>query len=248
MGEFKRTSSSPFGYSEEDMAQAFQRLLLSENGLPSVGVFGAIYREITCQQGRPDFIALRYTSSSDEVEYMNVHGFVGPAILQRLKPAAPRTIDYLVSTLEFGRESIRRSLRQLIERGYVEQLENGAYCLANVFQFQTPEIWTFELKLSNPKKAVFQAQQSRAYAERAIIVVPPGQEKNYKRFEMTMQRWHIGLATFDPHTYFFRFVRKGRKSRVLSPAQQIYTLSRLSASKRALLECPEMTPCSHRRV
>ncbi len=216
------------------MAQAFQRLLLSENGLPSVGVFGAIYREITCQQGRPDFIALRYTSSSGEGEHMNVRGLVGPAILQKLKPAAPRTIDYLVSTLEFGRDSIRRSLKHLIDRGYVEQLESGAYRLANVNQLQTPEIWTFELKLSNPKKAVFQAQQSRTYAERAIIVVPPGQEKNYMRFEVTMQRWHIGLATFDPRTGGFRFVRKGRKSRALSPTQQLYTLSRLSAGHRAV--------------
>lgn len=228
IGELKRISSSPFGYSEEDMAQAFQRLLLSENGLPSVGVFGAIYREITCQQGRPDFIALRYTSTTGEGEHMNVRGLVAPAILKRLKPAAPRTIDYLVSTLEFGRESIRRSLRQLIERGYVEQLEGGAYRLANVNQIHTPEIWTFELKLSNPKKAVFQAQQSRAYAERAIIVVPPGQEKNYERFRETMQRWHIGLARFDPLTGIFRFVRKGRRSRALSPTQQIYTLSQIA--------------------
>ena len=121
---------------------------------------------------------------------MNVRGLVAPAILQRLKPAAPRTIDYLVSTLEFGRESIRRSLRQLIERGYVEQLEGGAYRLANVNQIHTPEIWTFELKLSNPKKAVFQAQQSRAYAERAIIVVPPGQEKELR----TLPRNHAALA------------------------------------------------------
>ena len=234
MGESKRISSSPFGYSEEDMAQAFQRLLLSENGLPSVGVFSAIYREISCQQGRPDFIALRYTSSSEEGEYMNVRGLVSPAILQRLKPAAPRTIEYLVSKLEFGRDSIRRSLRQLIERGYVEQLESGTYRLANVNQLQTPEIWTFELKLNNPKKAVFQAQQSRTYAERAIIVVPPGQEKNYRRFEVTMQRWHIGLATFDPLTGGFRFVRKGRKSRAFSPTQQLYTLSRLSAGHRAV--------------
>jgi len=239
MSDTKRTSSTPFGYSEEDMAQAFQRLLLSENGLPSVGVFGAIYREITCQQGRPDFIALRYTCSSGEGEHMKVHGLVGPAILQRLKPAAPRTIDYLVTKLEFGRDSIRKSLRHLIERGYVEQLESSAYRLADVNNLQTPEIWTFELKLNNPKKAVFQAQQSRTYAERAIIVVPPGQEKNYIRFEVTMQRWHIGLATFDPLTGIFRFVRKGRKSRALSPAHQIYTLSQLSASHRAISEGPK---------
>lgn len=216
------------------MAQAFQRLLISENGLPSVGVFAAVYREITCQQGRPDFIALRHASEPGKGQHIKVRGLVGPAILQNLKPAAPRTFEYLVSKLEFGRESIRRSLRQLIENGYVKQLESGAYRLAAGNHLQTPEIWTFELKLSNTKKAVFQAQQSRVYAERAIIVVPPGQEKNYRRFEVTMQRWHIGLATFDPLVGDFRFVKKGRKSKALSPLQQIYTLSRLSAGHLAV--------------
>ncbi|GAI96155.1 unnamed protein product, partial [marine sediment metagenome] len=223
MSESKRTSSSPFGYSEEKMAQAFQRLLMSENGLPGVGCFGAIYREISCRQGRPDFIALRYKSCSDQRISINVPGLVGPAILQNLKHKAPRTLDYLVGKLEFGRESIRKSLRLMIENGYIEQLDSGAYRLAAQMNHEKPEIWTFELKLNNPKKAVFQAQQSRAYAERAIIVVPPGQERNYERFRETMKRWHVGLSTFNPITGIFHFVRKGRKARAFSPTQQIYT-------------------------
>lgn len=228
MSESKRTSSSQFGYSEEEMARAFQRLLLSENGLPGVGCFDAIYREISCRQGRPDFIALRYKIPSDMHNDINAPGIVGPAILQILKPKAPRTFDYLVSNLEFGRESIRKSLKQMIESGHIVQLESGAYRLAAEMNHEKPEIWTFELKLNNPKKAVFQAQQSRAYSERAIIVVPPGQERNYERFRETMQRWHIGLANFNPTTGAFRFLRKGRKARALSPTQQIYTLSQVA--------------------
>ncbi len=228
MSETKHMSSSPLGYSEEEMAQAFQRLLLSEVGLPGVGCFGAIYREISCRQGRPDFIALRYKSSLDQHNNINVPGLVGPAILQNLKPKAPRTFDYLVNSLEFGRKSIQKSLRLMIKSGYIVQLESGAYRLAAEMNHEKPEIWTFELKLNNPKKAVFQAQQSRAYAERAIIVVPPGQERNYERFRETMHRWHIGLSTFNPNTGVFRFVRKGRKARPFSPIQQIYTLSQMA--------------------
>ncbi len=228
MRGMERISSSQFGYSEGEMAQAFQHLLLSGNGLPGVGCFGAIYREISCRQGRPDFIALRYISPSDRDNSINVPGFVGPAILQCLKPKAPRTFDYLARKLEFGSESIQKALRLMSERGYIEQLKSGAYRLAVGMNHQRPEIWTFELKLNNPRKAVFQAQQSRAYSERAIIVVPPGQERNYERFRETMQRWHIGLANFNPITGAFRFVRKGRKSRALSPTQQIYTLSQMA--------------------
>jgi hypothetical protein len=249
MSGSKSTYSSQFGYSEEEMAQAFQRLLLSEKGLPGAGCFGAVYREISCRQGRPDFIALRYKFSSDNRHSIDVPGLVGPAILQTLKPKAPLTFDYLVGKLEFGRESIRKSLRLMIQNGYIEQLESGAYRLGAEMAYEKPEIWTFELKLNNPKKAVFQAQQSRAYAERAIIVVPPGQERNYQRFRETMQRWHVGLSTFNPITGVFRFIRKGRKARALSPTQQIYTLSQMARRIEGggIENTGRTTACSGRR-
>jgi hypothetical protein len=211
------------------MADAFQKSLQSQEGLPGVGRFDAIYREISCRQGRPDFITLRYVSCADKHEHLNVPGLVAPSILHNLKPKASRTFEYLVANMEFARDSIRRSLRQLVGKGYVEQTESGAYHLALAHSERKPEIWSFELKLNNHKKAVFQAQQSRAFAERAIIVVPPGQEKNYERFRESMHRWHIGLATFDLATGAFRFVRKGRKAQALSRTHQLYALSQMQA-------------------
>jgi len=228
MSEPKCRSSSRFGYSEKEMAEAFGRLLRSKKGLPELGSFDAIYSEITCRQGRPDFIALRYKSSPAMRNKLAVPGFIGPAIVQHLKDRSPRTLDYLVDKLEFGRRSIQGALREMIEVGCIEQRGKGGYVLASLMNNEKPEIWAFELKLNNPKKAVFQAQQCRAYAERSIIVVPPGQETNYDRFDGTLQRWYIGLSTFDPITGRFRVTRKGRKAKALSPEHQIYTLSQVA--------------------
>lgn len=230
---FKYPSNSRFGYSEEEMAHAFQRLLESDDGLPQVGRFDAIYREISCRQGRPDFIAVRYLSRTKPNMQFHISGLVGPSILNLLKPKAPHTLDYIITHLEFVRDSIRKSLRQLIDSGHVEQTESGTYRLGKASKGQKPEMWAFELKLNNPKKAVFQAQQSRAFAERAIIVVPPGQEGNYERFREAMQRWHIGLATFELVTGRFRFVRKGRKAKALSHTHQIYALSQIECANRS---------------
>jgi len=225
----KRTSNSRFSYTEEKMAEAFQIVLQSNKGLPGVGVFDAIYREVSCRQGRPDFIALRYVCRVNRDEHFCVPGLVAPSILHNLKPKAPRTLQYLLNNIEFGAKSIRKSLRRLVEMGCVQQTVSGAYRLALTTSEHRREIWSFELKLNNPKKAVFQAQQSRAFAERAIIVVPPGQEGNYARFKETMQRWHIGLATFDPVTGAFRFIRKGRTSQAFCPTHQLYALSQMRA-------------------
>ena len=230
----KRIPYTQFGYSEDEMADAFQKVLQSQKGLPGVGIFDAIYREVSCRQGRPDFIALRYVSCDKLRENLNIPGLVGPSILHNLKPKAPRTLEYLVNNIEFGRDSVRRTLRQLVEKGYVEQTESGAYRLALVSNERKPEIWSFELKLNKPKRAVFQAKQSRAFSERAIIVVPPGQERNYEQFRETMQRWYIGLATFDLFTGAFQFVRKGRKTQALSRTHQLYALSQMQASVQAI--------------
>lgn len=223
---------SRFGYTEEQMANAFQELLLSHGGLPGVGVFDSIFRELSCRQGRPDFIGLRYLSPPTTSIISPVSGIVAPSILNLLKPSSPRTLDYIILHSEFGRASIRKSLEHLIDSGQVEQTDRGTYRLGVASKNHKPEIWFFELKLNNPRKAVFQAQQSRAFAERAIIVVPPGQEKNYKRFSVVMQRWSIGLATFDIATGNFFFVRKGRRARAFSQTHRLYALAQMEYAKR----------------
>ena len=95
----KLTPSSRFGYSENEMADAFQKALRSPEGLPDIGMFDAIYREVSCRQGRPDFIALRYISCVDQHEqHLNVPGLVGPSILNNLKPRAPALSSILLRT------------------------------------------------------------------------------------------------------------------------------------------------------
>lgn len=218
---------SRFAFSEEEMADTFQNMLQSQGGLPEIGIFDGIYREINCRQGRPDFIALRYLTDFKECLLTHISGFVSPLILSLLKPTSPRTLNYIISHSEYTQDSIKRSLQQLISTKCIEQTETGSYRLGRKLKGLKIELWSFELKLSNPKKAVFQAQQSRAFAERVIIVVPPGQEKNYNRFNKTMNRWGIGLATFDPINMNFCFIKKGRKSKVLSQMYRFYALSQM---------------------
>ena len=61
---------------------------------------------------------------------------------------------------------------------FSKRTDKGSYILGESSCFLGIEVWAFELKLKDPKRAIFQAQQSRSYAEYSIIVVPPGQERN----------------------------------------------------------------------
>lgn len=223
----KKRSRSRFRFTESKMADAFMEILQSSEGLPGIGPFDMVYREISCRQGRPDFIALRYKNSPDAVPLPQANGLAGASILTLMKPKSPRTVEYIVHHSEFSKGTIKRSLRQLLASGHVERTENGLYRLGKAGARMNTEIWVFELKLDNPKRAIFQAQQSRAFAERAFIVVPSGQEKNYQQYNETIKRWGIGLASFNPVTKEFSVVKRGRRARAFSRQHQIYTMAQL---------------------
>ena len=161
--------------------------------------------------------------------FMNI-GFVGSSLLSLLKPKAPRTLNHLLRETGYTYDSIRKYLRQLEKSGCVKRTATGAYILgSSAAQFKT-ELWTFELKLKDARRAVFQAQQCKAIAEVTIIVVPPGQARNYERFTESMGRWGIGLATFDFYSGDFVLLKRPRKTKPLSGGHRMYALSRMFSS------------------
>lgn len=226
-------SSSQTGkkFSEKEMADAFQAAMESNDGFKDIGPFDGIYREVNCHQGRPDFIALKTKQKCTLNNLSESIGFVGSSILSQLKPKSPRTLDYLIKKSEFSEQSVRRSLSKLVAIGYSKRTDKGSFILGEKSCFLGIEVWAFELKLKDPKRAIFQAQQSRAYAEYSIIVIPPGQERNYSRFTGTLTRWGIGLATFEPYDCNFVIIRKPKKSRAFSRQHQIYALNQLYTGK-----------------
>ena len=225
-----KKTSSRFGFTESEMADAFQRLLSSPDGLPGIGTFDGIYRDINCRQGRPDFITLRRKGNPIELNTFYHVGLVGSCILSLLKPAAPRTLQYLTIEAEYTEASIRKSLAFLEKLGYIERTSKGSYILGSSSVLLKPEVWAFELKLNDSKRAVFQAQQCKAFAEIVIIVVPPNQTKNYNRFRESMTRWGIGLASFDPFTGIFDILKRPRKAKPFSGEHRMYAISQMFAS------------------
>jgi hypothetical protein len=160
-----------------------------------------------------------------------------------MKPAAPRTLQYLLRKAEYSSTSVRKSLAFLEKSGFIERTSSGSYILGDSAVLLKPEVWAFELKLNDSKRAVFQAQQCKAFAERAIIVVPPSQTKNYNRFRDSMTRWGIGLASFDPYTGVFALLKHSKKTKPFSREHRMYALSQMFAShgkvgKNALPGCP----------
>jgi len=223
-----------FAYTEDQMAVAFERVLKSRQGLAGLGPFWRVFREVDCHRGRPDFVAIE-GKQKFRVE-ANSLGFVAATVLALLRPSAHRSLNYLVTKSGFSRPSVRLAIRDLKRLGHIRQSDKGeSYTLDPRRNLFDVEVWAFELKLDKPKRAIFQAQQYRLFAQKVLIVVPPTQVASYTKHHGTMERWGIGLASFDPDTKQFSVEIAARWGEPVSKQQQIFALGRLLDRKAARL-------------
>jgi hypothetical protein len=216
-----------FPFTEEEMADAFERLLTTGKTLDGVGRFSRVFREVDCQRGRADFVALAYgTTRFLTGKDINIK-FAGSLLLSFLHERAPRSLAYLRDRTGLTERKVESAASELAKRRYVLQTESGSYVLNPKRPLRQVCIWAFELKLDNPKRAVFQAQQYRSFAQGVLIVVPPEQLVLYEKFGMVMRRWGIGLASFNPLTGKFVLARHARLGPPHSRHHQAYALLQL---------------------
>lgn len=218
-----------FPYTEEQMAGAFEQLMLAKRGLPGVGRISKVFREIDCQQGRPDFIAL----VGRKHRFLNGNTvslkLAGSLVLSFLHESAGRTPAYLCEHSGLSLRSVRGALAELLKHRYVKRTVNGAFVANPASSLHTVEIIAIELKLDRPRRAVFQAQQYRAFAQQVLIVIPPSQLSTYRKYKVALRRWGIGVATFDLTSNEFALRRKPRSAKPHSKQHQAYAKFQLLA-------------------
>ncbi len=221
------SKSSPT-YSEEQMADAFERRLHSQRALVGVGRFSQVFREVDCHRGRPDFIGIQTRMHPFRPNSESTHNIGISRILSLLQDHSPRSLASLIELSHLSREVVMRSVRQLVLRRLIKELSPGGRFIlsggAEIFKIKST---AFELKLKNPRRAVFQAQQYTLFAQRVWIVVPPSQVTGFDTYRLAMDRWGIGLATFNPHNHIFRNIIAAKGGNPVSREHQAYAMLRL---------------------
>lgn len=221
------SESRNIAFTENDMALHFKRILERKSLLPGIESFSRIVEEQNCYQGCPDFIALSQQKNKARFSIPKNLFAVSCEILSVLKPVASRSLQYLMKHTRCSGYLLNKTLCLLEDNNLVKKANTETYVLGDVFSSQNNELTVFELKLRGHRKAIFQAQQSKNYACRSLIVVPPGQTRCYDKYSVLMNRWGIGLAAFDPVTGNFNVVRKARKTKPLSNYDYMNTLLRI---------------------
>jgi hypothetical protein len=212
------------------MADAFERRLRSRRPLLGVGHFTQVFREVDCHRGRPDFIGLTSRFNSQSLGHRSRHNLATACLLSLLKNRSPRGLAWLTRQSRLSNDVVVRSIRELVQSRLVEELSRSRFLLSGGSSLFEIESTAFELKLKSPRRAVFQAQQYTLFAQRVWIVVPPPGVSAVNLYRPVLERWGIGLASFNPYTHRFRVVHAARRRPPVSREHQAYAMLRLVGS------------------
>lgn len=190
-------------YTEEQMADAFERRLRSRRPLSGIAKLSQIFREVDCHRGRPDFVGLVPHEKTKTLQYASGYNLASARLLSLLKLKAPRTVIELAKETGMTIITVKRALQHMRSSGLVDELDDGAYVISGGSVIFEMETIAFELKLKNARRAVFQAQQYTLFAQQVWIVVPPSQVRQYDNYKPVLGRWGIGLATFNLKNHVF---------------------------------------------
>lgn len=210
------------------MANAFASAINASaiKGLPA---FDLVYREVVCQQGVADFVGL--TSAAPIFINNNLEELSSidssSQILSLLKSNSGRRIKFLSERIGITDTTLNRILKELVSKNYVIK-KNGLYYLSKPYNLNKTNIWAFELKLSNWKRAIFQALQYKAFANYSVVVFPIAKEKLLRENIDLFQNLNIGVLLFDAETLENKWINHAKKEHSISRWHTMFLLGKLS--------------------
>lgn len=223
--------------SELQMANAFEELLNSNSGIKGFPNFSSVFREVPCQQGIADFIVVSGNiiskNSISFIESGNVSLSSSSRIVSLLKSRSPRTEDFIVNSTGLSVNTVKRILKQLEENDIVFQISSGSYVISPKMQTPKVELWAFELKLRDWKRALFQALQYKAFANRTVIVLPEDKLSVAKKNIETFIELNVGLMVFQPIDLSYEIIVKPQKSNPSSKCHNLFALYQIMSEMKS---------------
>lgn len=211
-------------YTENEMGDAFQVRASSKKGLPGIGCFWRVFREVDSWRGRPDFVCLQKEGNEEFPIRTNGLGLVGATILASLNRSTGQTFEAIQQKTGYAESSVKQALTRLLAGGFIKKDRNEKFKVVPGQGLDDLETVAFELKLKNAKRALYQAQQYRCFADRVYVVVPPQLVGSFDKYQETMSLWGIGLASFDPIKKRFRVEIQSAGKKPKTKHQAFYTI------------------------
>lgn len=215
MEEIVPKNSSSFRW-ESELSASFQQhgIAAFQRWFEREGFFGSI-TESTCSEGRADLVWARLRQAKETEALRRCASILqqprSSRILVLLKQNAVRTEYFLHEKTGITQGTLRRTLRELIRFGLVTEPEPKRFVLGQKLWFSDLEIYSFEFKLDNWKRALYQATRYRSFSHRVFVVLPLELSSVVKPHVDRFRLLNVGLVVHG---------RDGQSQQIFRPRKQ----------------------------
>lgn len=135
-----------------------------------------------------------------------------------------RTPNYIIQNTGLSQNIIIRDLNFLCRLGICEKNNVGNYRFVEDFEMPIAHIHSFELKMSNWKRALFQAIRYKTFSEYTSIVMPFEKEQILLQNIDSFKERNIGVLLFDAYSCETKMLYRAKKNSTIS-LQHLYYMS-----------------------
>ncbi|MGG3888606.1 hypothetical protein [Metabacillus fastidiosus] len=153
---------------EDSLVSYYERYLYSQYSEE------VILREFDCWQGRADLISAKIIGefSLNFEQAKRISNLTNAQIISLLHYKAPRSFIYIKKRLALTEQTIKRSLKELLNSGIIKINNKGNILLDSNFILPKIEFNAYEAKLHNWKRALYQATQYYGFSHYSSVIMP----------------------------------------------------------------------------
>lgn len=224
-------ANRPSFANEESLADLFARLVWDAIPRKNGCNYPLVMREVDCNRGRADIVCAVFRDSTFDLHKASQVGtalseLTKARILSWLNKSSPRTETYIQEMTGLRQKTIRKHLRGLIEAGLVDTTASGLLRLAKSFALPNIEIWSFEVKLVNWKRALYQALRYRGFSHNVVVVMPSERVAALKNNLMMFNAMNVGLVGINSNGQA-KFLCRPKKGHPTSRELYLYGLGQV---------------------
>lgn len=221
------------GMKESELGVLFQKFICNDHGLGYH--FDMLFEEIESMQGIPDYIGVRIKNVQECRNFLNTFSnenwFSISKILSCLSYKRGYTLNHILKKTGIAEHQLEKMLLQLVRKKILNQDDKNKYMINDSTVIPHIDVISFELKMENWKRALFQSIRYKTFSDYVYIVMPIEKQKLLeKNIEIFISN-NIGIALYDEKLEALKIMVRPKKNQKKSKMHCDYM------SGKILFEC-----------
>jgi DNA-binding transcriptional ArsR family regulator len=190
-----------------------------------------VLSEFSAKRGRADVICAIFEKEIEDIEKTktlarSLSEINKARIMSLLRKSVGYNEGYLEESLGLSKGTIKKHLRDLLNAGVIERTPRKLLKLSKSFNIPKVEIWAFELKLNNWKRAFHQAKRYRGFSHNVVVVMPNGRLTAAKDHIDYFRGMNVGLAGISKDGKL-DYILKPKRKRPSSKGHYLYSVGKI---------------------